>query len=128
MDQPEQPARESEEPFEELRHRMLATAQAAQRLAQDAGGRPPARGWDVPPRAPEPARTSELAELLTLVERTGSMLVEVTRGLVPTELRGQFVDALRDLLVALRALIDWYLERLERPPQAPVEVEEIPIS
>lgn len=132
MDQREQPARATDEPLEELRGRIRATAQAAQRLAEGAGGqtdrRPPARGWEVPRRPPEPARTSELAELVVLVERTGSVLVEVTRGLVPVELRGQFAEALRDLLVALRALIDWYLESLGRPPERPVEVEEIPIS
>ncbi len=132
MDQREQPARATDEPLEELRGRIRATAEAAQRLAEgadpQAGKRPPARGWDVPSQPAGPERTSELAELVILVERTGSVLVEVTRGLVPLELRGQFAEALRDLLVALRALIDWYLDSLDRPREGPVEVEEIPIS
>jgi hypothetical protein len=36
--------------------------------------------------------------------------------------------ALRELLLALRALIDWYLERVDRRRAEPAEVEEIPIS
>jgi hypothetical protein len=36
-------------------------------------------------------------------------------------------EALRELLLALRALIDWYLERAERRRAAPVEVQDIPI-
>ena len=35
--------------------------------------------------------------------------------------------ALRELLLALRALIDWYLERLERRREQSVEVQDIPI-
>jgi hypothetical protein len=134
MDQREQPGQATDEPLEELRGRIRATAEAAQRLAEDAGGqagtRPPARGWEVPAQPAEPARTSELAELVVLVERTGSVLVQVTRGLVPVELRGQFAEALRDLLVALRALIDWYLERLGGAPgaRAEVQVEDIPLD
>ena len=34
----------------------------------------------------------------------------------------------RELLVALRALIDWWIARLEREPERPVEVEDIPID
>jgi hypothetical protein len=48
--------------------------------------------------------------------------------LVPAELQRRLAEALRELLLALRALIDLYLERLERPEQAPTEMEDIPIS
>jgi hypothetical protein len=47
---------------------------------------------------------------------------------VPPELAQQLADAVRELLMALRALIDWYLERLDRPSPEPVEVEDIPID
>ena len=89
---------------------------------------PPPRGWQVPEPPSQGPTGGELAEIVALVERSASLLAEVSRGLVPTELRGQFSDALRELLLALRALVDWYLERLDRPAEQPVEVEEIPIS
>ncbi len=36
--------------------------------------------------------------------------------------------AARELLIAIRALIDWWIERLEREPEMPVEVQDIPIE
>ena len=36
--------------------------------------------------------------------------------------------AARELLVALRALLDWWIARLERPPEGSVEVQDIPIE
>ena len=52
------------------------------------------------------------------------------RDAVPAELSRQLAEALRELLLALRALIDWYLERLgdRRPARARVEVEDIPLD
>jgi hypothetical protein len=50
------------------------------------------------------------------------------RDLVPPDLRQRLNDALRELLLAVRALIDWYLERAERRKAAPIEVTDIPIS
>jgi hypothetical protein len=43
------------------------------------------------------------------------------------EIEEQLVKVVRDFLLALRSLIDWYLERLERPRREP-EVEDIPID
>ncbi len=34
---------------------------------------------------------------------------------------------MRELLLALRALIDWYLERVEQRRREPAEVQDIPI-
>ena len=52
------------------------------------------------------------------------------REAVPAELSRQLAAALRELLLALRALIDWYLERLGEPRRrrADVEVEDIPLD
>jgi hypothetical protein len=36
-------------------------------------------------------------------------------------------NVIREFLVTLRALIDWYLERLDQSPPEP-EVEDIPID
>jgi hypothetical protein len=124
MDPPEPPR--TEDTLEALRGRVRETAQRAQRLAED---RPPPRGYDVPRRPADTSGSStDLADLVQLFERTAALLTDVARGLVPPELRGQFADALRELLVALRALIDFYLERMDAPPPDEVEVEEIPIS
>jgi hypothetical protein len=43
------------------------------------------------------------------------------------ELRAHVTNLIREFLLTLRSLIDWYLERLERPPREP-EVEDIPIE
>ena len=54
------------------------------------------------------------------------------RGAIPAELSAQLAEALRELLLAIRALIDWYLDRLEREPRSPVDgsdrVQDIPID
>jgi hypothetical protein len=111
--------------LEALRERLDRTQDAARKLAEEAaraaGARkPPDAGWQVP--RPEGAGTSaDLHGLLTLAE--------VLRGLVPQELQDQFVAVVRELLLALRALIDWYLERVDARRRAqPVEVQDIPIS
>jgi hypothetical protein len=54
-------------------------------------------------------------------------LIDVVRGMLPRELRGQFNALVRELLLTLRALIDWYLERLGREEPAS-RVEDIPIE
>jgi hypothetical protein len=48
-------------------------------------------------------------------------------GRIPTELQQRLIAALREVLVALRALIDWCLERAERRRRTPAEVQDIPI-
>lgn len=81
----------------------------------DAGGVPP-RGWELPhdPR-PDPEADS-LAQL-----------VEELLRLVPDELRVRLTQALRQLLEAIRALIDWCVARLEHRASDEVEVRDIPI-
>jgi hypothetical protein len=93
----------------------------AQRQAEEAAGAPteevPPRGWAASGGEP----TSDLRGLLALLE--------AAREAVPPELSRQFAAALRELLLALRALIDWYLERLGEPSErASVEVEDIPLD
>ena len=68
-----------------------------------------------PPRGSGP----DLAPLFAIVE-------SLRRGL-PGELSAQFTALLREVLLTLRALIDWYLERLDRSERKP-EVEDIPID
>jgi hypothetical protein len=54
-------------------------------------------------------------------------LVDAMRRVVPVELQEQFNALQRELLLTIRALIDWYLERLEGSRRATV-VEDIPIE
>jgi hypothetical protein len=44
-----------------------------------------------------------------------------------TDLDRQLRDIIREFLLTLRSLIDWYLERLDREPRDPL-VEEIRID
>jgi len=80
--------------------------------------KPPPAGWQIP----EDARADASPELDPFVA-----FVQAMRDLIPPELQHRLIAALRELLLALRALIDWYLERLERRREQPVEVEDIPI-
>jgi hypothetical protein len=77
--------------------------------------RPPPAGWN----APEGPGRSE-SELLT--QALGAL-----RDLIPPELQRRLAEALHELLMALRALIDWYLERAERRQAEPAVVQDIPI-
>jgi hypothetical protein len=54
-------------------------------------------------------------------------LLEGLRRALPRDLQDQFTTLIREALLTLRALIDWYLERLDRPPREP-KVEDIPID
>jgi hypothetical protein len=91
----------------------------AQRAAEEAAHSVPPRGWAPPGERPGPA-FPDLAAL--------SSLLEAVRGSVPPELARQLADALRELLVALRAILDYSIARLERPEADVVRVEDIPID
>jgi hypothetical protein len=54
-------------------------------------------------------------------------LIDAMRSALPRELRDQFNSLVREVLLTLRALIDWYLERLgDGGPES--RVEDIPIE
>jgi hypothetical protein len=55
------------------------------------------------------------------------VLLDGMRRAAPRELEEQVTKLIREFLLTLRALIDWYLERLDRPRREP-EVEDIPID
>jgi hypothetical protein len=84
--------------------------------AEGASDRPPPAGWHSPD-APDQSET----ELLTQV-------LGALRDLIPPELQRRLAEALRELLLAVRALIDWYLERAERRRAEPAVVQDIPIT
>jgi hypothetical protein len=55
------------------------------------------------------------------------VLLDGLRRAAPREVQGQLTQLIREFLLTLRSLIDWYLERLDRPRREP-EVEDIPID
>jgi hypothetical protein len=86
---------------------------------------PPPPWWDEFEAArsstglPPPRGFPDLSPLLAVVD--------ALRRIVPLELQDQFNALQRELLLTVRALIDWYLERLEGSQRATV-VEDIPID
>src|SRR4051794_33311656 len=89
----------------------------AEAAARDAGDPAPPRGWDSP--RPGSSPFPRLTALLSLVA--------AARGALPPELARQLAGALRELLVALRAVLDFSIDRLEREARPEPEVEDIPI-
>jgi len=106
------------DPLDELRERVKATTDAAERLMRDV----PPRGWASPP--PPAAAGEATSEMQALVA-----LLESLRELLPPELRTQVTELVRQLLLVLRALIDFLVDRLDRAPRGgEPTVEDIPIS
>ena len=125
------PSRTNPEALAALRARLQATQEAAQKLAEEAsrgtGRRPPANGWDVPHRA------SEAGDELEAVVR----MLAALRDVLPDELRAQLAELVRQLLVFVRAVLDWWIERMEREASGAHDaggappgdaVEDIPIA
>ncbi len=56
------------------------------------------------------------------------VMLDGMRRMAPRELEGQVTKLIRECLMTLRSLIDWYLERLEAPEPVRVEVEDIPVD
>ena len=124
---------------EDLRSHIDAAHAAADRLVQEATERAqradaafrerladvPERGWDVPDENRPTGAASELQVVVSLLA--------AVKEAIPPELTQQLAEALRELLLAVRALIDWYLQRIEELPRGKAggdedRVEEIPIS
>jgi hypothetical protein len=82
----------------------------------------PYAGADDPGAIPPPRYAQPRLDLRPLF-----MLLEAGRRGLPRELEEQFTTLLREILLTLRALIDWYIERLDRPSREP-QVEDIPID
>ena len=80
----------------------------------------PPRGYGyergVPPRR---SRGLDLSALF--------VLLDAIRRAVPGELEERVTALIREFLLTLRSLIDWYLDRLDRPSREP-RVEDIPID
>jgi hypothetical protein len=128
------PQQSPTDPLDDLRERVRATQDAAERLAADAarsaraqaeGGIPPA-GWATPhERATTRDELQEIASLL-----------RVLRDAVPPELQAQLTEVLRQVLLLVRGLLDYWVERLEpagagagvAAADGPLEAQDIPIA
>jgi hypothetical protein len=111
-----------------LEERLDRASEAAERLLADAAGhvtrKPPPAGWQQPPddkgaTAPGSGLGADTDLLLALVA--------ALRDRIPPDLQQRLAEAVREVLLALRALIDWYLERGEHRRSGPSDVEDIPI-
>ena len=100
------------DPLSELRERVHAAQAAAERLAGEAR--------DHAAELPRPETRDELDALVALLR--------TLRELVPPELQQQVSDVIRQLLLLVRAIIDYWVERLDAPRPAEVVVQDIPIA
>jgi hypothetical protein len=123
-----------DEPLEALRLRLEATQRAAERLVREtaefAGAEPlgaepprservPPNGWEAPPSSGQ--ATGELQALASLLE--------TLRGVLPEDIQRQVTEIVRQLLLLVRALIDWWIARMDREHRgSDVPVQDIPIS
>jgi len=122
----------TEDAIRRLERRLGQASETAERLfaevaAHATGGRgagatgdsakPPPRGWQTPD---EPSESQSDLDLLMA-------LVHSVRDLIPPDLQRRLAAAVRELLLALRALIDWYLERIDRRREESVQIQDIPI-
>ena len=115
----------ADEPRDALRRledRLSSASDAAERLIAEAArtGRPPPAGWQSNEAEGERRGGGDLEALVQAVQSL--------RELIPPDVLQRLAAALKELLLAIRAVIDWYLERLERRrTEEPSEVEDIPI-
>jgi hypothetical protein len=112
-----------DDPLEALRDRIQATHDAAARLAEETARRArqavPSRGWETPASGAQ--ATGELHALIELASAVRSML--------PEDIQHQLAELVRQLLVLIRSLLDWWISRLEPGVRGrDAEVEDIPIA
>jgi hypothetical protein len=119
----------AEDPLSQMRSQVDEAYAAADRLVReaDAAARERAGEQQVPPSGYEGERTSGERSAFSDLQALAGLL-EAARSSMPPEVARQLADAARELLLALRALIDWWIARLEREPERPVEVQDIPID
>jgi hypothetical protein len=88
-------------------------------VVSDEDGTVPPRGWEPPREQQAPPSGADSDQLAQVIEQL--------LALVPQDLRVRLTEAVRQLLEALRELIDWCVARLERRGGGEIEVRDIPI-
>ena len=105
----------------------LDAVREAEQLVREATERAEQLAGEVPPRGFEEERAGGSPAFPDLSALGG--LLELARSSLPPDLLRQLQQALRELLLALRAVLDYSIDRLEPgPPPPPASVEDIPIS
>ncbi len=115
------------DPLSQMRSQVDAAYAAADRLVREAEAAARARAGEVPAAGFEGERAEREHSAFPDIQVLAGLL-EAARSSLPPELAHQLAAAARELLIALRALIDWWILRLERESAAPVEVQDIPID
>jgi hypothetical protein len=105
------------DPLDAVRQAERLVREATERAERLAADDAPAQGYD------SPRSENAFPDLSAL---TG--LLELARNSLPPDLQRQLAQALRELLIALRAVLDYSIERLEPGATTSVEVEDIPIE
>jgi hypothetical protein len=121
---------QGDDALREVRTHLDEAHAAADRLVQEAQRQAEEATREAPPGVPKSGWDSGRGDASTPDLRALLTLLDALREAVPAELSRQLAAALRELLLALRALIDWYLERLGEPARGrtEVEVEDIPLD
>jgi hypothetical protein len=116
--------RDPERAFADAERLVREAQAAAEGAVRAAGGEVPPSGW-ASSSSEESAATGPGA----FPDLSGiTALIEAVRGTVPPELGQQLSEALRGLLMALRAVLDFYIARLEPPRPERIDVTDIPID
>ncbi len=118
-------ADEPRDALRRLEQRLTSASDAAERLISEAArsgvrGKPPPAGWQTPA---EEEGSGARGELEMLVQAAQAL-----RELIPPDVLERLAAAIKEVLLAIRALIDWYLERIDHRRAEPAEVEDIPIA
>jgi len=109
-----------DDPLDAVREAERLVREATERAERIAGEVPPS-GYDVPRSEEAGPAFPDLSAI--------THLVELARSSLPPDLQRQLQQALRELLIALRAVLDYSIDRLEPGPPPPSSaVEDIPIS
>jgi hypothetical protein len=113
------------DPLDSVREAERLVREATERAEAIARGEgdPPPRGYDVPRPSADRPSGGPFPDLSAL-----TALLDAARGALPPELARQLAQALRELLIAIRAVLDYSIERLGQVEQPPPEVEDIPIE
>ncbi|HEX4692644.1 MAG TPA: hypothetical protein VH276_18235 [Solirubrobacteraceae bacterium] len=114
--------REHEQAFADAERLVREAQSAAEDAVRAAGGEAPPSGWASSEGSSAPG-VGAFPDLSGI-----TALIEAVRGTVPPELGQQLTEALRGLLVALRAVLDFYITRLEPPRAKRIDVTDIPID
>ena len=115
------------DPLSQMRSQVDSAYAAADRLVREAESAARERAGDVPPAGFEGERAESERSAFPDIQALAGLL-EAARSSLPPELAHQLAQAARELLIALRALIDWWIARLEHEPATPVDVQDIPIE